>query len=265
MLRFHLLPVVSFLVFFAVRSGIANARSHNVTLKSTAKQIVWSPALCNNASLNKTNCTSAWRMSNDVPGTNVTSTNGPDLATGSIIPQMFLTFRGSAIYIRTSSLSTAITNMSLSSASSTDMLLQVNSSIGWISAIGLPNDVALTLALTYVPDLSGQNGDSGRLDIRSIIITVPNVTATSSYLPSIVLPTASTPPTFSHSSTSTPVTHKKSKGAIIGQTVGPALGAILLISAGAALVFWRQRRRRVKVEENEIEWSDYERGKPTTK
>lgn len=83
----------------------------------------------------------------------------------------------------------------------------------------------------------------------------------------MILPTTSTLPVFSHSHSQTPTisptAHKHSKGAIIGESVGPVLGAIMLVSAGIALVFWR-RRRRMKMEATEREWGDRERGRPTS-
>lgn len=84
---------------------------------------------------------------------------------------------GSAIYIRTSPQSTATVNVSLSSPSvamhTADA--QVNSSIGWISAVGFSEDVAFTIAITYVPDSGSQDGDGGRLDIQFIMLTVSNI------------------------------------------------------------------------------------------
>jgi len=268
MLRFRLLRVLSFLVLSVVRFVVvAWAHLHNITLESTAPEIVWSPALCN-VSLNDSNCISAWRVSEDVLGGEVTSTNGPDSVAGDIIPQMFLSFRGSAIYIRTSPQSTATVNISFSSPSvamHTDV--QVNSSIGWISAVGLSEDVAFTITITYVPNSGSQDGDGGRLDIQFIILTVSNISATSSFLPSMVLPSSSMPPTSSpfQAFNTTPSTHYKSKGAIIGESVGPALGGILFVSAGIALVFWRQKRRKERIKSNEWVWGDLQMERLTIK
>jgi len=267
MLGFRPLWVLSLLVLVVVRSGIARAssESHNITLESMAPQIVWSPALCN-TSLIDTTCSSAWRVSDDVPGTQVMSTNGPDPAAGDVIPQMFLSFRATAIYIYTSQFSTATVNVTLSSTplvtTHTDM--EVNSSVGLIGVVGLSQDIVFTLAITYVPDSDVQDGDGGRLDIQSIVITVPNVRATSSILPSMILPTTSTLPIFSssHSQTPTisPAAHKHPKGAIIGESLGSVFGAIILVSAGVALVFWTRRRKRMKTEASERDWGDHERG-----
>jgi len=267
MLGFPFLCVPSFLVMSVGRFDVIRAQSQNATILSTAPQIVWSPALCN-ASLVDGNCSSAWQIS-DAPGAEVTSTNGPDPAAEDIIPQMFLAFQGSAIYIRTSSLSTAMANVTISSSSLKPLNLdtQFNSSLGWLTAVGLPDDRPLTLGITYVPDPDGENGDAGRLDIKFILITVANTSATSSYLPSIILPTTTTVPKFTHSQTSTTrPSHKQSKGAIIGESLGSVLGVIFFVGAGVAVVFWRRKRRdmRRREEATALEWGDYERGRRRT-
>jgi len=264
MLGFRFLWVPSFLVLSVGRFDVIKAQSQNATIVSTAPQIVWSPAVCN-ASLVNGNCSSAWQVSN-ASGTEITSTNGPDPAAEDIIPQMFLAFQGSAIYIRTSSPSTAMANATISSSSlkPVDLDAQFNSSTGWITAVGLPDDRPLTLGITYVPDPNGQNGDAGRLDIKFILVTVANASATSSYLPSIILPTTSIVPKFTHSQTpTTHPSHKQSKGAIIGESLGSVLGVIFFVGAGVAVVFWRRKRRDTKRREA-LEWGDYERGRRRT-
>jgi len=74
----------------------------------------------------------------------------------------------------------------------------------------------------------------------------------------MVLPSSSIPPPIPSSSQSYAhtTTRHQSKGAIIGESVGPALGAILLVSAGIALVFWRQKRRKERIESSEWVWGD---------
>ena len=59
MLGFRLFWVHSFLVLSAVQIDVIRAQSSNITLTSTAPQIIWSPALCN-TSLTDVNCSSAW-------------------------------------------------------------------------------------------------------------------------------------------------------------------------------------------------------------
>jgi len=268
MLGFRFLWVPSFLVLSVVRFEVIRAQSQNTTIESTAPQIVWSPPLCD-SSLVGGNCSSPWQLSDDASGAVVTSTNGPDPATEDIVPQMFLAFQGSAIYVRTSSLSTAQANVTISSSTLKPLNLgaEFNSSSGWITAVGLPDDRPLTLGITYVPDPNGQNGDGGRLDIKFITITVANTSATSSYLLSMTLPTSSSVPKFSHSQTpTTRPKHKQSKGAIIGESLGTVLGVIFFVSAGVAVVFWRRKRRdeRLRMEASQLEWGDYERGRRRT-
>jgi len=265
MLGFRLFWVPSFLVLSAVQIDVIRAQSSNITLTSTAPQIIWSPALCN-MSLTDVNCSSAWRVADDIPGIEVTSTNGPDPATGDIIPQMFLSFRASAIYIRTSPLSIATANVTISSTTLKPLYLdtQVDSSIGWISADGLPEDRILTLGITYVPDSDGQNGDGGRFDIQFVTMSVANTSVTSSFLPSMTLPATRTPPIFSNSQTPTTApARSQSKGVIIGESLGPALGVLLFASAWAAVILRRRRMRNMRIEASERHWGDYERGRHT--
>jgi len=133
----------------------------------------------------------------------VTSTSGPDLLSGDILPQMFLSFRGSAIYIRSSPASNAMANIIISSSSNAIRTMQFNSSVGVIGAIGLPEDT-LILAVTYILG-------SGRLDIQTIALSVPNTSATSSYLPPIPSPSSSS--ALPISSAQTPSQHaRKNKG-----------------------------------------------------
>jgi hypothetical protein len=75
------------------------------------------------------------------------------------------------------------------------------------------------------------------------------------------------PPTSSpfQAFNTTPSTHYKSKGAIIGESVGPALGGILFVSAGIALVFWRQKRRKERIKSNEWVWGDLQMERLTIK
>jgi len=198
-----------------------------------------------------------------VAGTEVTSTIGPDPVAGDIIPQMFLSFIGSAIYIRTSPLSRAATKITISSSSPKSLYTntQVNSSVGWISAVGLPQDIVLTLAITYVPDSGRRDGDGGRLDIQFITISVANTSATSSFLPLLPLPATRTPPIYSYSQTPTSSVHKQSKGAIIGESLASALGVVIFASVGTTVVLRRRKRIKMRIEASEQDWGDYDRGR----
>jgi uncharacterized membrane protein len=102
-------------------------------------------------------------------------------------------------------------------------------------------------------------------ELQGIEINI-SYSATSSFLPSMTLPATNTPPTFTPSqspTTSSAASRKQSKGAIIGESLGPALGALLIVIAGIILV-WRWRRRKVKIEESEIQWGVPEGGKRTS-
>lgn len=83
----------------------------------------------------------------------------------------------------------------------------------------------------------------------------------------MILPSSSTPPISSPSQvlTATPSTQHQSKSAIIGESVGTALGGILLVSAGIAFIFWRQKRRREKIKSNEWVWGDLQMERRTIK
>ncbi|EGN96901.1 hypothetical protein SERLA73DRAFT_140747, partial [Serpula lacrymans var. lacrymans S7.3] len=126
MLFSSLSPV--FLVLLVLNTSIALVfAQQNVTLQSTAPQIVYSPSLCSNSTTGS--CVSAWQVLNDIPGTSVVSTTGPVPQAGNIIPQMFLSFIGSAAYIYTSSLSTAIINVTLTAYPSEEFIThQIDSS-----------------------------------------------------------------------------------------------------------------------------------------
>ncbi|EIM86678.1 uncharacterized protein STEHIDRAFT_22627, partial [Stereum hirsutum FP-91666 SS1] len=94
-------------------------------------------------------------LSGSASGT-VTSTFGPSSSSSSnsslsILPQLFLTLRGSSLVIHTSTLSNATANITLSaSPSGTTISTTVDTSVGSISAVGLPEDEELTLSLIFV-------------------------------------------------------------------------------------------------------------------
>ena len=99
----------------------------------------------------------------------VTSTFGPTSSGGNLIPQLFLVLRGTSFVLRTSSVSNATTNITvLASPSNVFVTTAFNSSAGSISAVNLPPDQDVTLAVTYI---SSQNGTPTRLDIDSVIVS----------------------------------------------------------------------------------------------
>ena len=98
----------------------------------------------------------------------VTSTFGPTSSGGNLIPQLFLVLRGTSFVLTTSPLSNATANVTvLASPSDVFVSTAFNSSAGSISAVNLPPDQDVTLAVTYI---SSQNGTPTRLDIDSVTV-----------------------------------------------------------------------------------------------
>ncbi|KAG1735938.1 uncharacterized protein EDB91DRAFT_1143638 [Suillus paluster] len=218
-----------------------------VVLESTNPDIVYIPQLCN-ASAAETGCLSAWQTYIDIPNINgtaavATGTMGPIPQTGNTPPQMFLTFRASALYLRTSPFSNATVNVSLTAdPNGVSITRQVNTSVGLIIAENLPETQTTTLGVTFL-----QGPSPTRFDVESITLNVTNSSAaSSSYLPTLSLPTSSFPPSLSPSSTSTAKSNASQRtGTIIGGTLGGVLGFLAILIAGT-LVYWRWRRRRIR-------------------
>lgn len=234
-LSFYLLRTVTLVV----------SAQQQVVLGSTNPDIVYVPPLCN---VSNTGCSSAWQQIYiDCPSTNgtpviVTTTTGPIPQSGNLVPQLFLTFRASTIYLRTSPFSNATVNFSITAdPSGVTITNQVNTNIDQlIIADNLPESQTSTLGITFLRGLSPT-----RFDVESITLNVTNSSATSSYLPTLSLPTSSLPPSLSPSSTSTAnSTTSQRTGIIIGATVGGVLGS-LAISIASFCVYWRWRRRRI--------------------
>ncbi|OJA15232.1 hypothetical protein AZE42_07982 [Rhizopogon vesiculosus] len=167
-----------------------------VVLDSTNPDIVYSPPICTTA----TDCLSSWQIYDNIPGlgTPVVATTGPIPQAGNIIPQMYLTFRASTLFLRTSTLSNATVNFSLTAVpGGVSITHQVNTTTSLIIAVDLPETQTTTLGVTFL-----QGSSPTRFDVESITLIVANNSATSSYLPSISLPTPSLPPTITPSSSS---------------------------------------------------------------
>ncbi|KAI6122614.1 hypothetical protein EDD16DRAFT_1570044 [Pisolithus croceorrhizus] len=152
---------------------------------------------------------------------------------------MFLTFRASSLYLYPSPLSNATVNFTLtaepSDASITSM---VNTSISIIMAVGLPLTQMTTLGITYIP------GDlPTRFDVESIVLVVANASETASYLPSLALPSSSTPPLFTSSSspTSSQTSSGVSEVTILGATLGSVLGGLVILVIVLSVALYRRR------------------------
>jgi len=217
----------------------------NITVDDTAPEIVYSPPACN-ATIGPEPvvlCNSSWQIVSQPDAFNgtVTSTIGPTAGGGDLIPQLFLTFQGIALYIRTSLFSTAIANVTLSTENPVvSITTQVNTSTGFISAVGLPADKATTLAITYIVT----EGKAARLDIDSITIT----TATNNTSPFalVPLPPSTTLSSFSFASISPSAVHiatrTQTRGDIAAEVLGAVLGVVLGALGVAAIRYYRRRR-----------------------
>ncbi|KAG9313217.1 actin-domain-containing protein [Chiua virens] len=201
---------------------------YNVVLSSTDPDIIYNPPLCTSSST-LANCSSPWQTSNDtIPGTTIVYTNGPIPEAGNVVPQMFLNFRASTLYLNTTDCSNATINLTLT-AEPTDVSIttQVNTSISLIVVVNLPETQTTTLGITFL-----EGNIQSRFDVRSIILTVANTSATSSFLPSPSLPGSSYLPTvipFPSASSIANTASSSNKHIVIVALLYPILGTLLLI------------------------------------
>ncbi|KAJ7460730.1 hypothetical protein FB451DRAFT_1045289 [Mycena latifolia] len=237
------------------------AGSVNVSVSNTAPQIVYTPFICNTSSVlvSDPDCKGAWNVSN-IGGIPTVSTDGPDPEGANIVPQMFMVFRASALYMSTSVVSNATANFTVSSASNTVTKL-VDSAAGLVAIVNLVESELSTLTITFVP---GQN--ASQLDIGSILMTVADPAATTSFLPTMTLPPSMTLPTFLPQSTSSSASASPSASASSVRSLSHraqiaealalvlGLGIGLSVIAGALFFWWRRRRRRLQVAHQENMW-----------
>lgn len=213
----------------------------NVTLLSTASEIVYSPPSCNNSQAAA--CAGAWQVipSPDTAGAYITSTNGPTVGSGDLIPQLFLNFQGTGLDIRTSTLSTATINVTLSTQDPTiSITREVDSAAGLITVIGLPEDLVTTLSLTYIA-----TAHATRLDISNITIVTPN--NDTNPFPSTTLPPPTVIPSFAPTITIVPIieeSQKQTPADIVAEVLGAILGVTLGALGYAAVQFYLRLRRR---------------------
>ncbi|KAJ7626313.1 hypothetical protein DFH06DRAFT_1007596 [Mycena polygramma] len=237
-------------IIFSSLPGVRAAGSVNVSISNTAPQIVYTPFLCNSTmSLTADpDCLGAWNVS-EVAGIPTVSTTGPAPNGAEIVPQMFMAFRASALYMSTSTISNASANFTLASTS-VSVSRVINSAAGLIAIVDLAESELTTLTITFIP---GQN--NSQFDIGSILVTVTDPDTTSSFLPTMTLPPSMTLPTFipqstpasssssspSPSSTQRALAHRKQIAEALGLVLG--LGVGLTLIAGTAIFWWRRRRR----------------------
>ena len=174
------------LVYGLSLAGIALAEIV-VTLENDNPALRYSPSFCGPA--NGSDCSAPWYVGGFLMPTRtlsyghrtvvnltgassgtVTTTSGPlNSSQLSLGPQMFLSFRGTHVTLRTSLLSTANATLTLTSTPvGTTLVTTFNSSAGSISAVNLPPNEDMELALTYL--------SPGRLDVDAIMIFADNET-----------------------------------------------------------------------------------------
>ncbi|KAJ7623597.1 hypothetical protein FB45DRAFT_926185 [Roridomyces roridus] len=237
-------PRILSLCLFLVPSTYAAV---NVSVQNTDPDIVYTPFICDAStpgSSNNPNCTGGWNAT-QVGTIHVVSTTGPDPDGGSIIPQMFMAFHASALYMSTST---------------------VDTTAGLVVIIGLDESVLTTLTITYDPGTSGSNAVR-RLDIGAILLTVTDPNDTTSFLPSMTLPSSTTLPTFvPQTSTSTTTSASASSttsqspsqhipmAEVLGLAIGLGLGLTTILGVAAFFVWWHSRLRRQHTEQS-MQWS----------
>ncbi|KAI0364541.1 hypothetical protein BV20DRAFT_956016 [Pilatotrama ljubarskyi] len=172
--RQAVLPWPLLLVLLGFRTTLVTA-DVNITLEDTASQIIYSPSACGltltpaGTVTQSQICDSAWRIiaSADASGGTLTTTSGPTNSSGGLIPQLFLSVRARALYVKTPS-SNAIVNVSVSTINPiVTVRSELNSSLEFISIIGLPEETVTTLSLTFV-----EFDFTTFLEIDSIIVSI---------------------------------------------------------------------------------------------
>ncbi|KAF7309516.1 hypothetical protein MIND_00322400 [Mycena indigotica] len=234
----------------ALSFGLLVAGSANVSVSNTAHEIIYTPFLCNATTvLIDPDCSGAWqvqRNTTNIGGIPTVSTRGPSPEGANIIPQMFMAFRASALYLSTSVISNATANFTITSKSVSATRI-VNSAAGLVAIVNLVESELTTLAVTFIPQTT-----VSRLDIGSILLTVSNRAATSSFLPTMSLPPSMSPPTFIPSTSASPFPSKAAARSLPHRAaVTEALSLVLGLGVGlsiivSALFFWWRRRRRLK-------------------
>jgi len=216
---------------------------YDVSIPMISPQIVYTPFLCNASTLSQT-CNGAWELTNQT-GTLLVSTTGPDPTSTNIIPQLFFSFRASMIHLTTSSLSNATVNVTVSTD---DIVLSrlFDSAVGFFTVSKLLESITTTLTLSYIPGPSPT-----RLDISSLVLSVVNVSATTSFFPTPSLPLSVPAPTFISLSTTIPAPSPSlqttpGKRTMIAEAVGltVGLGLGLTMFSVIAMYLWRRRPLR---------------------
>nr|GAT56614.1 predicted protein [Mycena chlorophos] len=236
--RLSLLVAAHILSCFVLRA----AGSANVSVSNTAPEIEYTPFLCNApSSASNSGCSGGWNATN-IGGIPTVSTFGPASGGEDIVPQMFMAFRASAFYMSTSVDSNATANFTVASNTSLQTHV-VNSADGLVSIVGLDETQLTSLVITFIPQ-----SNASQLDIGSILLTVSDPDATSSFLPTETLPPSMSLPTYvSTSATSTTTStvqalpHRAEIAEALSLVLGVGIG--LCIIAGCIFFWWRRRKK----------------------
>ncbi|KAK7031485.1 hypothetical protein R3P38DRAFT_817121 [Favolaschia claudopus] len=249
------------LVILSVVPITQAAGSVNVSIANTSPQIVYTPFLCNvtaGVTSDNPDCSGGWNASS-VSGIPTVTTRGAAPEGAELVPQMFLSFRASALYMFTSGVSNASANFTVTSSSLT-LSRVVDTAVGLVAIVNLNETQLTSLTISFMP---GQN--ASRLDIGSILVTVPDAQATSSFLPTLTLPPSISLPTFipqttTASSSSSPSPTSTPRSLSHRAQIAEALGLVLGLGVGLTLLaivafFWWKRRRRLRAEaQRENSW-----------
>ncbi|KAI0765650.1 hypothetical protein BD413DRAFT_164173 [Trametes elegans] len=225
----------------------------NITLEDTAAQITYSPPACGltlasaGTETQGQICDSAWRIitAPDASGGTLTTTSGPTDGSGGLIPQLFLSVRALALHVKTSAASNAIVNVSVSTSNPiVTVRSELNSSLRFISIIGLPEETVTTLSLTFV-----ESNLTTTLGIDTIAVTIsdnniapfvspslPPPTSLPTVTPSIVIPNSGPGAPSSPSG--------QTSGDIAAEVLGAVMGAVLIASGVFFAMFYYRKRRR---------------------
>jgi len=176
-----------------------------------------------------------------------------------ILPQIFLRFRASGVYIKTSADSNATVEI-IVAWESIMRRSDFDSSIGFIGVMDLPDNSTFLLTMTVKPSTSPT-----LFGMTSVEVAAPPNAGVPSVLPptmtlspaSAVSPTLFVPPSTSPSSVTTTIPTQsgqklspKTVKLAIGLSVGLGVGLTLL----AAMCYWLFRRRR-KLPKKDGRWS----------
>ncbi|TFK39675.1 hypothetical protein BDQ12DRAFT_704659 [Crucibulum laeve] len=233
--------------------------SLNVSLPLNSAQITYTPFLCNASTVieDPNGCIGAWQIINSST-TSLVSTTGPNLNQGStsLIPQIFLNIRATALFLTTSPSSVALVNITVSTPRTAVSAL-FDSSLGSASILDLDNGEVTTVVLSYVDNADNANGGNGKgkiFDVDELVVLVPDESATTSFLPTATLPPIVSMPTHSTSSSFTSPSPSSTPQPIeassnlnsrkIAQAVGLTVGLGLGLTACAVLGYlaWRWKK-----------------------